>query len=362
MLSTQTMAYLVCGALVLVLMLLAPTPVAAQFRFETTGSYADLDTTFTEEDRYSGSIRWFLLPVDEDKGPLAEAAFLTRSSSLRYRFKDAENSAEFPNPSFDRPLPGSPDPMELVFQIIVNRETRTSTHMIDTRYVVADTSWIVGSSFSIGDGDVATNGLPSDLDNWSGALILGRYVLTNTTMSLRVDYGESEMTTNFAFEQSSVFAEIDQVGEFSSEVEVETIDISAIGEHVGTVGGYSYRLAANASYLSFEGNVETQSIITNATTGEFIADLSDTGSRRSLGTVDGWRAGLSGVWYFNDRIGLNAHYQITDLENQQSNSYGIGLSWFATKYLEVRGNYNQTDVDGPVNDLRQWGVAVRGRF
>lgn len=359
-LSAQSLAYLFSGTILL--SLLAPAPATAQFRFETTGSYANVDPTFTEEDRYNGSISWFPFSVDETKGPLAEATFLSRSSSLRYSYKRAENTAQFPNPSFLMPLPGPRDPMELVLQVIVDREENTDTHMIDTRYVVADTPWIVGSSFSITDGDVSTNDTPSDLDNWSGALMLGRYVLTNTTVNFRAEYGEREMTTKSTLELSSLLPDIDQISEITSEVEIETIDISAIGEHVGTVGGYSYRLEANASFLSFEGDIETENIITDAATGELIPDLSVTGSRMSLGTVDGWRAGLSGIWYFNDRIGLNANYQFTDLENQKSNSYGIGLSWFVTKYLEVRGNYQQVDIDGSFNDLEQWGVTVRGRF
>lgn len=359
-LSAHSLAYIFLGTILL--SLLVSVPAIAQFHFETTGSYTSLDTTFTEDDQYNGSISWFIFPVDETKGPLAEAAFLSRSSSLRYSYTRAENRAQFPNPAFLMPLPGPSDPMEFVFQVIVDREENINTHMIDTRYVVADTPWIVGSSFSITDGDVSTNGAPSDLDNWSGALVLGRYVLTNTTVSFRAEYGEREMTTNSTLALSSLLPDIDQIGEFMSEVEIETIDISAIGEHVGTVGDYSYRLEASASFLSFEGDVESETIITDAITGELIPDLRVTGSRISLGTVDGWRAGLSGVWYFNDRIGLSANYQFTDLENQQSNSYGIGLSWFVTRFLEVRGNYQQLDIDGSFNDVEQWGLAIRGRF
>ena len=219
-LSARSLAYIFLGTILP--SLLAPVPAIAQFRFETTGSYTNLDTTFTEDDQYSGSISWFIFPVDETKGPLAEAAFLSRSSSLRYSYTRTENRAQFPNPAFLMPLPGPSDPMEFVFQVIVDREEIINTHMIDTRYVVADTPWIVGSSFSITDGDVSTNGAPSDLDNWSSALVLGRYVLTNTTVSFRAEYGDREMTTNSTLELSSLLPNIEQIGEFASEVEIET--------------------------------------------------------------------------------------------------------------------------------------------
>jgi|GEM_PF-6247085 len=42
---------------------LLPIAASAEFSFEGTGSYANADTTFTEQELYNGSISWFLAPV-----------------------------------------------------------------------------------------------------------------------------------------------------------------------------------------------------------------------------------------------------------------------------------------------------------
>ncbi len=354
---------------------LTPSTAAAQFSFETTGSFVSSETTFTELDLYNGSISWFIAPVDESKGPLAEAAFLSRSSSIRYGYTRFENSFDFltvaPGPGLlPIPIDSAPGPVgQPAFGstasglIAPNTNVpNLNTHSLDTRYVVHDTSWIVSGSLSLTDGDFSAANVASDQDDWSGGLSVGRYVLTNTTVSLRAEYDESEVTAEVALALNFPSIGINQLAETTLITETETVDISLVGEHVGTVGDYSYRLTANAGYFTSDIDLESVTLITDVATGEPVTTTGDIGASASLANLDGWRTGLSATWYFNNRIGLNANYQFAEFENQQTNSYGVGLGWFITRYLEVRGNYGRSGVDGAGNDVEQWGVALRGRF
>gem|GEM_PF-4267546 len=220
----------------------------------------------------------------------------------------------------------------------------------------------MGSSLSFTNGSFSIGDFFSDQDEWSGALSLGRYVLTNTALSVRAAYNSSEMSADSTLTLNFPFLGINQIAELSSELETETVDIALIAVHVGTVGNYSYQLTANVGYLATETDLEMETLITDADTGEVVPISGDASSRLSLSTLDGWGAGLSGTWYITDRIGLNANYQFSSLESQRTNAYSAGLSWFVTRRFEIRGSYLRNDIDGVFNDIDQWGLMLRGRI
>jgi len=334
----------------------------ADFRFSAQGSYSNADSPGSDQDLYGVSITGFLKPVSDSRGPLAEAAFLSRSSRLTYSYTRDEADTE--QTAFVG-IVGSID-------ALVPSETRTdgNLHRLSGRYVFPNSGWIVGAGVQLEDR--ATNlvsvgmGMDtssSDTDGWSAGLTFGRYLLAQTSLTLSASFGSNDTDS----ESSDAFDLLPGLpgGEFLFESRIEQQndrrDVALILEHVGAVGNGSFRANVNIGYSATDTELRAVSVISD-TSIDPPAIFSEAENEMDLGTAEAWRAGIGGTWYFTRTLGLSAAYEYNDLGFLETHNYSGGLRWFATSYIELSARYGVTDFDGFGSDPKMWRVALRGRF
>lgn len=155
--------------LVSTIALMAATTAQADYQLEVSGTYArgelessggadgDQDTIALE-----GSV--FLQPVDTSKGPLGEAAFIDRATSVSLGYGYSE--VEFDSGSdFD-----------------------LSLFNVSGRYVIHDGGWILEGGYDYDE--IEADGGDSDSDSYT--LRGGKYIADNTTLILGWTYSEDD--------------------------------------------------------------------------------------------------------------------------------------------------------------------------
>ena len=135
--------------------------IADTYQTEVTGEYIQLDDSFLgvplDADGTGLGFTYYLSPVDNNKRPLAESAFLDRASGISLNF------------------------------VSLSEDTTgvdASAHSISGHFVSKDTGWLFGIGFVNADID------NPDLDTDQLSLTLGRYTSENTTVTFNWDSTE----------------------------------------------------------------------------------------------------------------------------------------------------------------------------
>lgn len=71
---------------------------ADDYQTEISAGYSNQDAQYSDADQYSLSGRYYFKPVDTSTGPLAEAAFLQRSSSVALNYTRGDWDYHYPQP------------------------------------------------------------------------------------------------------------------------------------------------------------------------------------------------------------------------------------------------------------------------
>ena len=134
---------------------------ADTYETEVTGEYIQLDDSFfgvpLDADGFSIGGTYYLDPVDNSHGPLAEASFLDRASGISLDFASLSEDAT---------------------------DIDASAHNISGHFVSKDTGWLFGIGFVNVDID------NPDLDADQLSLTLGRYISENTSITFGWDHLE----------------------------------------------------------------------------------------------------------------------------------------------------------------------------
>jgi len=100
---------------------------------------------------------FYLSPVDPNKGPLAEAAFLNQSSSISAYYTDGETDGD-------------------------GRGLEFKDYGIGSRFVIGDADWIIDLGYSRSEPDNPLNIGPDDFEIDTFTVGGGKYLTDNTTM------------------------------------------------------------------------------------------------------------------------------------------------------------------------------------
>lgn len=134
------------------------TPAVADYSFEVGGAYGqgeiDLGFDSFDTDTYGLYGSYFLEPVDTSKGPVAEAAFLDRASSITLAGSRTELETNFGDVDLD-------------------------SYGVDGRWVFKGSGWLLELGYRYDDF------ADEDVDTFTAGV--GKYIAENTTLIL--DYG-----------------------------------------------------------------------------------------------------------------------------------------------------------------------------
>jgi len=319
----------------------------ADYRVELDGSYAEGDDAFGDIDDLNLSVRAFLAPVDDSAGPYAEAAFLTRASSLRYRYS-----------RLDRDLDENDGP-------VFADEDAIKNHEFSGRYVAVDSGWIATGLVAV---PVDREGLDTTSDGFRIGAGVGRYIDANSSVEVSVEYVRQD--TNFSSNQECGFFAVivpncDALL-LESDTQADTIGLRLQYRRVGNIANQTFATTIAAGYSNTDFDTDFSQTLLDVD-GEEISDfgggvdVTDNFLAPSVPSVDSWNFVAAGTWYVNRQLGIDAAYTFEKAGSLDVHGVSAGLGWFVLPSIELRAAYTYTFPDlGSNNDL--WRLTLRGRF
>ncbi len=321
----------------------------ADYSVELDGSYAQGDDPFGDIDDLNLSVEAFLRPVDDSRGPYSEAAFLTRASSVRYRYSrldrdfDSEFAAMFPN------------------------EDAIKNHELSGRYVHLDSGWIGTGLIAI---PVDREGLDSSTDGLRIGAGVGRYISDNSTVEVNLEYVRTDTDTSFN-QDCGVVAALAPTCDMlilESDTQADSLGVSVQYRRVGNIGNQTFATTVTGGYVNtdFDSEFSQSAVDVDGVNLPVLVDGADFLDLEGVETpsppsVDSWNFVAAGTWYLNREIGIDAVYTFEKADDLDVHGIGVGAGWFVLPNLEVRGSYTYRFPDlGSNNDM--WRLTLRGRF
>lgn len=320
----------------------------ADYRVELEGSYAEGDDPFGDIDDITLSVEAFLNPVDDSRGPYSEAAFLTRASSLRYGFDRLERDLDFD---------GGVDLAE---------EEAIKTHELSGRYVAVDSGWIATGLIAIPED---RRDLDTTTDGFRIGGGVGRYVDTNTTVEVSLEFGRQD--TDFeSIEECDLgllaIAPACDMSILESDTQADIFGINVQFRHVGKLAGQTFAATVSGGYSNVDFDLDASQTIVDVD-GEEVpvlvdgVDIFGDIETPSVPSIDSWNFVAAGTWYVNRQLGIDAAYTFEKADDLDIHGISAGVGWFVSPNIELRGAYAFTFPDlGSNNDL--WRLTLRGRF
>lgn len=320
----------------------------ADYRVELDGSYAEGDDPFGDIDNITFSVEAFLNPVDDSAGPYSEAAFLTRASSLRYGFDRTDRDLDFGD------------------GIALTNEEAIKNHTLSARYVAVDSGWIATGLIAIPedrqDQDTTTDGFRI------GAGI-GRYVSTNTTLEVNLEYARQDTNSESALECDPfllILAPSCDMTILESGSQADVFGVNVGFRHVGSLAGQTFATSVSGGYSNSSFDLDASQTIVDADGQEapvLLDGVDNFGDFEtpSVPSIDSWNFVAAGTWYVNRQLGIDAAYTFEKADDLDVHGVSAGFGWFVSPHIELRGAYTFAFPDlGSNNDL--WRVTLRGRF
>jgi len=332
---------------------------AADYRAELDINYGEVQGLPNDPESLNITVAAFLAPVNDSKGPRAEAEFLSRASLLRYSY----NRNEFAAPSFG--IPG----------VVVSESRLTdNNHSLAARYVFPDNGWIVSLRGNILDADDVTvaGSFSTNTDAYGVVAGVGRYLDDTTTVEVFLGYNEFNGNTT-TLGDCLAFGIVDPNCEnlgFGNDFDTETLSISALFRRVGRIGTAVFGTTVGIGYSNFD--------LTNS--GPDLAIIGDVDpalldpllpafeSVTTSDSNDSFNVLLAGTWYPNNDLGIDLNYTYEGAGAVDGHTIGTAVGYFLTPSIELRGSYEVTFFDGSSfnptgsDESRVWRATLRARF
>ncbi len=245
----------------------------ADYQWEVGAAWATGDVTTSnnvdaDQDVYSFTGSWFIAPVDVSKGPLGEAAFLDRASSISLDYVDGEIDADAGNLDIEN-------------------------YGVRGRYVWADSGWFVEGGYNSEE--------QGNFDADIYGIGVGMYVAPNTTVT--VGYNDID-------------------GDIGADADGWGIDL----KHVQLWGDQALKVELGYSNLDPDNgkNLDTWSI---GSTWYICKTLGVGGSysTQDAGTDDleSWQ--LFAEWFVHEQVALGLAYTEAEADSGPANSDAVVL-------------------------------------
>ena len=357
------LAAVLCASSVIV-----PAAVAAEYSWQVTGSYEDVDAETSVETSHS-SVRatYYLSSVDDQVGPYELAPFLNRSSyvavgtgraKLREQLFPALVSNEtvdiFPSPDdvidmgpigvFGSPLIGLP--MELGID--------SSEYALDGRYVWPGTGWYAGARAGRSDADVLPV-LPftqTIADHESAGILAGKYF--GSRIALELGFGSDTASQELRVSPYAIgivagfpglpgFPDVVTI-DLHTRTNTEIEDARLSVRHVGQLGSSTFALSASIRSSRSETHLQLPSppgfFAAIDPFGTPVADIStvhpNSISREFFESERERQFSLSGALFPTQALGVRLTYTESDHDSFGfSDRVGLSANWFFVRYASV---------------------------
>ncbi len=371
---------------------IAPAAMAAEYSWQVSGSYEDVDAEAGVETSHS-SVRATYYPssVDDQVGPYELAPFLNRSSYIAvgtgrtklreqlfpalFSFRSPDGVIDMePIGIFGSPLTGQPTEFGL----------DSSEYAVDGRYVWPGSGWYAGARAARSDAG-ALPVLPFaqiTADHESAGVFAGRYFGSRTALELGFGSdtaSQEERIRPFGFDPATGlpglpgFPELAHI-EMRIRTDTETQDARLSVRHVGQLGDSTFALSASIRSSTSETRLifPSQPDIRTAPSrfdppdGAFVAVESYSMPSELFESKRERRFSLSGALFPTQAVGVRLSY--TESEHDTfglSDRVGLSANWFFVRNASIEIEMVRTKSVRRFSgspDTDSVGVQVLGRF
>ena len=371
---------------------IAPAASAAEYSWQVSGSYEDIDAEAGVETSHS-SLRatYYLSSVDDQVGPYELAPFLNRSSYIavgtgRTKLREQLFPALFSFRSPDGVI--DPVPIGIFGSPLTGQPTEfgldSSEYAVDGRYVWPGAGWYAGARAARSGAD-ALPVLPfaqTTADHESAGVFAGRYFGSRTALELGFGSdtaSQEERIRPFGFDPAiglpglPGFPELAYI-EMRIRTDTETQDARLSVRHVGQLGDSTFALSASIRSSTSETRliVPSQPDFLTATgrfdppDGGFVAIDPYWVPNEFFESERERQFSLSGALFPTQAVGVRVTYTESDHDTfGLSDRVGLSANWFfvrnASAEIELVRTSSARRFSG-APDTNSLGVRLLGRF
>jgi len=350
---------------------LATTAGADEYRWQISGGYGETEISpFADVEHVMLDATYYFDPVDDARGPLALAPFLSRSSRVSAGLTNDETSVVTPILFIGPPPPpGTPTTAVAVED--------TTGYVFGGRYVWSTSGWYVGGSYR----DAKTDHEPGSplqqqettLDGYQ--LFAGRYFGESTSLDLGA--GAASQTTELLI---SCFTSLCLSG--SSTTEIDTDDWSIGTLHVRRGARLTYAITGRVSKAEVTPSIDTLilTLPSGAPPPPVPPGIIFAGAvavvREPLTMIaapftgplpiadDRYLYSLGGELFPTDRLGLRIGFARSDGDYSRDETYDLAATWFFKRKVafEVALARTQYELGMLTRDIDRAEVRLLGRL
>jgi hypothetical protein len=308
---------------------------ADEFSWELSGMFGESEVGPSfETERWALQATHFFDSVDDADGPYALASFFDPESRVAVTWGHDEQTASFVSYA---PFPLPPNPV-----------TKTDDYSVSGRYVVQDSKWYFGGTYSKIDVDDPPS-LPQQVVDASGyGLLIGKYIGSATTLELA--YDTSERDSEFPILLCTIVPPCVSLGTGTTEEESEQASVNVL--HVrrfrsmtyslfGRVAGSSGQVVGSVPSVTFPPPVN---ITIPASTFE-----------QSLPRMQTYSVGSE--IFPTAKLGVRVGYTRWDDDTPADDAYDVATTWFVRRDLGLQFIYSRQSIDDGIA-----GMFISGDF
>lgn len=349
----------------LIVSLLACQPaLAGVYRYEIEADTGTQETDFSDTQALGVVARYYFKGVDDTKGPLAEASFVTRASSLSITYTDTETDFDAPSlaapqgvPVFNfAPNPAllNPPPAGVAAVSVADLQTgaRGDAYSARVSHFFAR-HWLASAQVSKSDSTSQQFFSRSDGDANAYAVQIGRYIRDLTTVTVGFSYSDQDQSTlgpvltcPAAGFCSSPYATVLATNSRQRSWRTSVRHLQPLGQmHYAIEGTVAYD-TTSFSRLIPAGSPNPLPIVAPE------PDLD----------LDGWL--VNGVYtlYPRQNWGVGFDLAHSDVQGSSVNAYALHTQWFWKPAVALTGRIERTNGSGFGGDADGFRIGLTGRF
>ncbi len=339
-------------SLLALISVITPEVLAQPFSWQLSADYNEVHPGTI--DGATLAARYYLAPVATNQGPLQQAAFLQRSSSVGVMYRD------------DSAL-----------------TVETDSYGIFGRYVAKQSGWFVGGQYSDSDGSQDTSGgnslsrfsRHSDIDGNDYQFTVGRYLLENTTLGIAYQYAEIDQSDVITSSPVGVCSFVSCLHTTNSNIKFDNKTYTINLKHFSAIEGLDYLLTL--SYSDTESKIRTEinasispslslppsGLLGASPEGADIAAIQEINSVKN----DSSSYAIGAKLYPTKRVAVGMGFSSFDNDATDPETYTINAEWFFLPAVAVNFSYSKTNYGNRINTVRiadneRYSLGVLVRF
>ncbi len=287
----NTLAYIVSG----VAMAMAASAHSYQWELGARYTEGDIDTVIdADTENLAAQATYYLSDVDTGRGPLAEAAFLDRASSVSIGLSDGETDSDD-----------------------IDVDADTDGYFLSA-HAVSDTGWYANLGYSEAETDIADIELETEILGGG----FGYYIAENATLALnyaQIEYSSDDLDEDLEIDTFSLDYKLVVPGDVSYAIDASIVrsepDIDDADHEIGHVLGVTIYPTNNIGFGATYASDVLDYGITNLEAAVEAADEVD---------IDAVTVHAS--WFINESFSIGAAYTDGEIEDVDFDAISVGAN------------------------------------